>query len=125
MGRPVNKNNFGVVGPDNGNITVNCKIGSNSASKVGIILSQRSGNKFNIDDAAAGGGNTGICTLVDKSSDALGADEMSIDATVSGTSTQKTLKKIFSRTCTDFADVRYTWSISDDSTVNKMTIVAI
>ena len=125
MGRPVNKRNFGVVGADTGNITVNCKVGSAAASVKGMIISQRSRTKFNVNDHPEQSGNSGICTLVDKPSTTLSADEMSIDAIIGGTTTHKNVKKLFNRTCTDFSDVRYTWSISDDSSVNIMTIVAI
>ena len=51
MGRPVNKKHFGEVDTDSGNINVNCKVGSNSASVQGMIKSQRSSNKFLVDDA--------------------------------------------------------------------------
>lgn len=125
MGRPVNKKHFGEVDTDSGNINVNCKVGSNAASVQGMIKSQRSSNKFNVDDKKDDSGNEGVCTLVDKASEQLAADEMSISAVINGTSTYKNIKKMYNRTCTDFAGVRYTWSISDDSAVNKMTIVAI
>jgi len=125
MGRPVNKSKFGEVDSDSGNITVNCKVSSNAASVQGMIKSQRSSTKFNVDDAKDDSGNEGVCSLVDKASEQLAADEMSISAVINGTTTYKNIKKLFNRTCTDYDNVRYTWSISDDSAVNVMTIVAI
>lgn len=125
MGRPLNKNFFGEVDTDSGNITVNCKVGGNAASVQGMIKSQRSRTKFNVDDKKDDSGNEGVCSLVDKDSASLGDNEMSIQAVIQGTSTHKNIKKLFNRTCTDFNDVRYTWSISDDSAVNQMTLVAI
>jgi hypothetical protein len=126
MGRPVNKKHFGATDAGAGkddNISVMCKVGSNAVSVQGTIVSQRASNKFRVNDAGNAGGNEGVCTLVDKASAALGDNEMSIEASVGGV--QKRIKKIFNRTCTDFANVRYTWSVADDSTANKMTLVAI
>jgi len=125
MGRPVNKSKLGEEDSDSGNITVNCKVSSNAASVQGMIKSQRSSTKFNVDDAKDDSGNEGVCSLVDKASEQLAADEMSISAVINGTTTYKNIKKLFNRTCTDYDNVRYTWSISDDSAVNVMTIVAI
>ena len=95
MGRPVNKKHFGEVDTDSGNINVNCKVGSNSASVQGMIKSQRSSNKFLVDDAKDDSGNEGVCTLVDKASENLAADEMSISAVINGTTTYKNIKKMF------------------------------
>ena len=63
MGRPVNKRNFGALA-DGTNITVNCKVGGNSASAVGMIKRQRSNNKFLVDDAKDDTGNEGVCTCL-------------------------------------------------------------
>src|SRR6056300_421273 len=130
MGRPVNKRNFGTVLDEVGaeaseNITVNVKVGSNSISNLGIILSQRSVNKFKVDDANDGSGNEGICTLVDKDAGALGDNEMSLIGYVGGTGDGVNVKKLYNRTCRDFSNNRYTWSMSDDSTSNVMVLTAI
>lgn len=129
MGRPVNKKHFGATegsaGTEGNNFTVNVKIGSNSAVQNGIILSQRSTNKFNVhDDPDGTSGNTGICTLVAKAHSALAADEMSISGQVVGGG-GVWVTKIFNRTCVDSNNNRYKWEMVDDSTVNYMSLTAI
>ena len=69
MGRPLNKRYFGTtaLGGDEtgeGNLTVAVKVGTNAATELGIILSQRSETTFRVDDNPAGTGNEGVCTLV-------------------------------------------------------------
>lgn len=147
MGRPVNKKFFGwLADADDSryapasvetffNITTNVKVGSNSASDEGYILKQRSSNKFLVNDtktgtkvtpAGAGTGNVGICTLVNKAVGSLAADEMSIQGTIVGTAgTQVRIKKLYNRTCRDFNNVRYKWTIENDSTETVMRLTAI
>ena len=123
MGRPVNKRYFGALA-DGTNITINCQVAGNSESAVGIILSQRSVNKFNVDDSKTGGGNIGICTLVDKADGALGANEMSINAQDAQGGTIR-IAKLYNRTVKDFSNNRYTWEIENDSTTSIMRVTAI
>ena len=147
MGRPVNKKFFGLLANADDtrfapasnetffNITVNVKVASNSASDEGYVLKQRSANKFLVNDTktgtavtpgGAGTGNVGICTLVDKAVGSLAADEMSIQGTIVGTGgTQVRIKKLFNRTCRDFNNVRYKWTIENDSTETVMRLTAI
>lgn len=124
MGRPINKRYFGALA-DGTNFTVNCQVGANAETDEGVILSQRSVNKFNVDDDKTLGGNTGVCTLVDKAAGALGANEMSIQGTISGGGNQVRIAKLYNRTCRDFNNNRYTWEIQDDSTASIMVITAI
>lgn len=124
MGRPVNKRYFGALA-DGTNFTVNCQVGANAETDEGVILSQRSVNKFNVDDDKTLGGNTGVCTLVDKAAGGLGANEMSIQGTISGGGDQVRIAKLYNRTCRDFNNNRYTWEIQDDSTASIMVITAI
>ena len=124
MGRPINKRYFGALA-DGTNFTVNCQVGANAETDEGVILSQRSVNKFNVDDDKTLGGNTGVCTLVDKAAGALGANEMSIQGTISGGGNQLRIAKLYNRTCRDFNNNRYTWEIQDDSTASIMVITAI
>jgi|TARA_B110000240_G_C13364827_1_gene395610 hypothetical protein len=123
MGRPINKRYFGALA-DGTNITINCQVAGNSESAVGIILSQRSVNKFNVDDSKTGGGNIGICTLVDKADGALGANEMSINAQDAQGGTIR-IAKLHNRTVKDFSNNRYTWVIENDSTTSIMRVTAI
>jgi len=138
MGRPVNKRYFGLLA-DGTNFTVNVQVGSNSESEEGYIISQRSETKFlvndkktgtnvNLGDTEAGNsqGNVGVCTLVDKASGALGANEMSLQGTIAGGGgNQVRIKKLYNRTCRDFDNNRYTWEIQDDSTESIMVLTAI
>ena len=132
MGRPLNKRYFGasandLVGDDKaaeGVLTVSVKVGTNTASALGIILSQRSETKFKVDDAADGTGNEGVCTLVDKATGSLGDDEMSLQGFVDGESAVY-IRKVQNRTMIDFDDNRYTWEIQDDSTANILVLTAI
>ena len=134
MGRPVNKRNFGLL-DDGTNFTVNVQVASNSESESGYILRQRSVNKFLVNDlktgtktsvSGSGTGNVGICTLVDKASGSLGANEMSIQGTLDdGTGNQVTIKKLYNRTCRDFNNNRYTYAIQNDSTASIMVLTAI
>jgi len=146
MGRPLNKKWFGRLAdadddrfkPLNDtfyNIAVNVQVAANAESEEGYILRQRSTNSFLVNDtktgtkvtpSGSGTGNVGICTLVDKASGALDANEMSIQGTVDdGTGTQVRIKKLYNRTCRDFNNNRYTWVIEDDSTETVMRLTAI
>ena len=122
MGRPVNKRNFGTVAGATDNFTVIADVGTGGIVENAYILSQRATNRFNIQ----AGANAGICTLVDKSDvNTLGNNEMVIKGYVNGSGDGVTIKKLYNRTCRDFNNNRYTWSIADDSTESIMTIVAI
>ena len=125
MGRPVNKRNFGAIDGADANFNVNVKVGANTISNAGIILSQRSVNKFKVDDAANGGGNEGTCPLVNKDAGALGNNEMSLLGYVGGAGDGVNIKKLYNRTCRDFSNNRYTWTLSDDSTSSVMVLTAI
>tara|TARA_Y200000002_G_scaffold363_1_gene336 strand:+ start:174 stop:548 length:375 start_codon:yes stop_codon:yes gene_type:complete len=124
MGRPVNKSKFGTLA-DGTNITINCKVASNSVSNVGMIKSQRSATKFNVDDAANDGGNEGVCTLVAKAAGSLGANEMSILGRVGGTGDGVFITKLYNRTCRDNNNNRYTYTIDNDSAVSYLNLTAI
>ena len=128
MGRPLNKRYFGTVLDEVGaeaseNLTVSVKVGANTASATGIILSQRSETKFKVDDSNDGTGNEGICTLVNKATGALGNNEMSLQGFVSGDAVY--IRKVQNRTMIDFDNNRYTWEIQDDSTANILVLTAI
>ena len=127
MGRPINKRYFGLtsgsVGTEGNNITINCQVGSNAESAQGIILSQRSVRTFKVNDAANGTGNEGICKLVDAAAGSLGANEMSIVGFVGGTSVR--IAKLYNRTCRDFNNNRYQWTVTDDSSANYIVLTAI
>jgi len=132
MGRPLNKRYFGATEggsgdlSNEGNLTVSVKVGSASASALGVILSQRSETKFKVSDDAQGdieGANTGVCTLVNKATGSLANDEMSLQGFVSGNAVY--IRKVQNRTMIDFDNNRYTWEIQDDSTANILVLTAI
>lgn len=145
MGRPLNKRWFGWLDdPDDStlkplndtfyNITINVQVGSNAETESGLILKQKSSKKFLVNDtkagtkktpAGSGTGNVGICTLVDKAAGALGANEMSIQGHIVGDGDQVRIKKLYNRTCRDFNNNRYTWTIQEDSTETILVLTAI
>ena len=124
MGRPVNKRNFGALA-DGTNLTINCKVAGNGASAVGMIKRQRSNNKFLVDDAKDDSVNEGVCTLVNKASGSLGSNEMSINGQIAATGQSVFIKRLYNRTCRDFENRRYTYAISDDSTVSQLLLTEI
>ena len=134
MGRPLNKRYFGITSTDETDptkdlsneerLTVSVKVGANTASALGIILSQRSETKFKVDDDPDGGGNEGICTLVNKATGDLGNNEMSLQGFVDGEGAVY-IRKVQNRTMIDFDNNRYTWEIQDDSTANVLVLTAI
>ena len=77
--------------------------------------------------AAAAGAGTGtaarvsVCKLVDKADGTLAANEMSIMGQIS-TGGQVRIKKMYNRTCRDFNNVRYKWTIVDDSTATLLSL---
>lgn len=128
MGRPLNKRYFGTtaLGGDEtgeGNLTVAVKVGTNAATELGIILSQRSETTFRVDDNPAGTGNEGVCTLVNKAVGALGDNEMSLAGWHDGN--EVFIRKVMNRTMVDFDNNRYTWEVQDDSTANILRLTAI
>ena len=130
MGRPVNDRYFGAtegsVGTEGNNFTINAKVGANTVVENGVILRQRTVNKFKVNDDPDGtSGNEGICTLVAKASGALGNNEMSINGIIAATGDSVWVTKLYNRTCRDENNNRYTWSIVDDSSANYMQLVAI
>jgi hypothetical protein len=148
MGRPINKRYFGPLAdaddplnaPKNDtkfNITINAKVAANAVSEAGYILAQRSTRKFLVNDTkdgtkrtlgGTGTGNVGVCTLVDKPSNTLANNEMSINAVLfaqDSTTTTIRIAKIYNKTCRDFSNNRYTWETQDDSTATIFVITPL
>lgn len=129
MGRPLNPRYFGATADSSGdinseeNLSAIVKVGSNSISYEGIIISQRSNNKFRVNDMPDKSGNTGVCKLVNKV--APGDDEMAILGTVNGSGKEVNIRKVHNRTMIDFDNNRYTWEIQDDSTTNTLVLFEI
>lgn len=149
MGRPVNKRYFGkpadaddnvlypVTGDTFFNLTIAVQVASNAETASGYILQQRSTTRFLVNDlntgtkrtpSGAGTGNVGICKLVDSPAGSLGANEMVIVGYISGAGVGGEpirIKKLYNRTCRDFNNVRYKWSIQDDSSVTALILTVI
>lgn len=131
MGRPINKRYLGstandLVGDDKtgeGNFTAVVKVGANSISETGIIISQRAETLFVVNDAADGSGNQGSCRLVDKTFPE--DNEMIIRGYVAGTGDPINIRKLHNRTVIDFNSNRYDWEIQDDSTANILVLTPI
>lgn len=89
------------------------KIGAASAGN-GSIKAQKGSRKFLVTD----GTNTGICTLVNKASGSLAANEMSITVTKADASTFYA-KRITNRWVWDFNDNKYRYWTAAATTSNK------
>jgi len=114
MGRPVNKRYFG-SGAGN-QIKVRAKIGSNAEGD-GFIVSQRSSNKFKV----TVGANTGVCTLVNKDTGTLGANEMIINVyTDAGTWRQAT--KLYNRVAIVEGTTKVKWTFATSNTDNAVEV---
>ena len=144
MGRPINKRNFGRLAnaADTAlmpysdslfNIKINVQVASNAESAAGYILRQRSANKFLVNDlktgtkktpSGSGTGNVGVCTLVNGVAGSLNANEMTIQGRLPS-GTYINIKKFYNRTCRDFSNNRYKWSVADDSTETTLNLTAI
>lgn len=137
MGRPINKRYLGATEDGDGDLTGEerltaiVKVGTNSVSETGIILRQRAETRFKVADAADGGGNEGVCELVDK---AVPSDnEMVLKGYLPGSGSDNqpgsgdgvNIRKLHNRTMIDFDNNRYTWEIQDDSTANVLVLTAI
>jgi hypothetical protein len=129
MGRPINSRYLGITRFDGSNLTDEerltaiVKVGTNAVSETGIVLRQRAETRFKVDDAANGGGNEGVCELVDKA--VPGDNEMVIKGYVNGEGDGVNIRKLHNRTMIDFDNNRYTWEIDDDSTANILVLTAI
>jgi len=123
MGRPINKRYLGrtATDPTTGieneeRLTAIVKVGANTAADDGIVLSQRSETRFRVNDNPDGSGNTGICLLVNKANP--GDNEMVLEGYIAGDTETAAIRirKMYNRTCTDFDNNRYTWTIDDITT---------
>jgi hypothetical protein len=117
MGRPVNKRYFGNGTGDQ--IKVRAKIGENAEGD-GMIVRQRGTKKF----VVTVGANTGACTLVNKSTGALAANEMIVNVrTDAGTIVQAT--KLYNRTVQAEDMVKYVWTFEAIATDGAVDILDV
>lgn len=106
MGRPLNKRYFGA--PTAGGNEIKVQFNSGSGSTPGYIVKQVGSKRFKVSNA--GGTDTATCTLVDKASASLLANEMSIVVDDNGTARQIT--KISGRVVTLDTGARITWDFT-------------
>lgn len=149
MGRPVNKKYFGLPAdaddpnryPATGdtffNLSISVQVESNAETEEGYIIKQRSTNRFLVNDtktgtkttpSGSGSGNVSVCQLVNKAPGSLAANEMVIVGYVSGAGVGGEpirIKKLYNRTCRDFANNRYTWTIQNDSSLTALILTLI
>lgn len=149
MGRPVNKRFFGLpanaddptryplTGDTFFNLSIAVQVSSQPETEEGYIILQRSTTKFLVNDtktgtkktpSGSGTGNVGICKLVNKNPGSLAADEMVIVGYISGAGVGGEpirIKKLYNRTCRDFNNVRYKWTIQDDSSLTALILTTI
>ena len=102
MGRPVNKRYFGSGSGDQ--IKVRAKIGSASEGD-GFIVAQKGSNRFKV----TVGSDTGICTLVNKNSGALAADEMIINVSTDAQTWQQ-VTKLYNRVAQVEGGTKVAWN---------------
>lgn len=102
-------------------------VGSTDWASVGVYGDAYVGKVFTATATGSGSGTArlaGVCKLVNAVDGSLGADEMSIMGQLSNGS-QVPVKKIYNRTARDFNNVRYKWTIVDDSTATVLLLTAI
>jgi len=117
MGRPVNKKYFG--SGDGNQIKVRAKIGANDEGD-GFIVKQVGTKKFKI----TVGANTGICRLVNKSTGALGANEVIINVvTDAGTYAQAT--KLYNRVAIVEGNQKIKWTFNASITDGQVQVADV
>lgn len=103
-------------------LVVSVKIGSAKATPHGAVLAQLSENTFEVED---NDGNIGICMLVEKTTDELNENEMSIRAFCLKICSFVFIKKIMNDTMIDFKNINYKWDLEHDSTENIILLRTI
>jgi hypothetical protein len=117
MGRPVNKRYFGSGSGDQ--IKVRAKIGSNSEGD-GFIVRQRGTNRFTV----TVGSNTGVCTLVNKNTGSLAADEMIVNvATDAGVWRQAT--KLYNRVAIVEGNEKIAWNFATSNSDGAVQVADV
>lgn len=123
MGRPINSRYLGPIDPSGtyNKFTAIVKVGSNAVSETGVIMRQRSDNRFKVNDASDGNGNESVCLLVDKTTPS--DDEMVIQGFVNGSGGPVNIRKLYNRTVIDFNGNRYDWDLQDDSSSANILVL--
>ena len=100
-------------------LVVSVKLGSSEATPFGSVLEQLSDTKFKVSDNE---GNEGVCELVNKSTNDLDDNEMSLLGIVLHNSAFVYIASIVNDLMIDFNNVKYGWDIHNDSTTNVLML---
>ena len=100
-------------------LVVSVKLGSSKATPHGSVLEQLSDTKFKVSDNE---GNEGVCELVNKSTNDLDDNEMSLIGIVLHNSAFVYIASIVNDLMIDFNNVKYGWDIHNDSTTNVLML---
>ena len=100
-------------------LVVSIKIGSSKATPFGSVLEQLSDTKFKVSDNE---GNEGVCELVNKSTNDLDDNEMSLIGIVLHNSAFVYIASIVNDLMIDFNNVKYGWDIHNDSKTNVLML---
>lgn len=128
MGRPINKRWFGATGSGTGtglytgnNLPIRFKTGGTVYE--GYIVKQKSARRFlcSTDDGTTA---QAICTIVaGTNSDPANNGEATLIGLVNGSPVS--IRNLTNRVATDFSSVRYSWTLSDDSTETLIILTAL
>ena len=100
-------------------LVVSIKIGSSKATPFGSVLEQLSDTKFKVSDNE---GNEGVCELVNKNTNELDDNEMSLMGIVLHSSTFVYIASIINNLMIDFNNSQYSWDLEHDSTTNVLML---
>lgn len=100
-------------------LVVSVKLGSSKAVPNGSVLEQLSNTTFKVTDNE---GNEGVCELVNKSTNDLDDNEMSLIGIVLHNSAFVYIASIVNDLMIDFNNVKYGWDIHNDSTTNVLML---
>ena len=100
-------------------LVVSVKIGNSKADPFGSVLEQLSETEFKVEDT---NGNQGVCKLVEKQTDDLDSNEMSLLGFVLSSSTFVYISSIVNNLMIDFNNIQYSWDIHNDSTTNVLML---
>ncbi len=100
-------------------LVVSIKIGSSKATPYGSVLEQLSDTKFKVTDNK---GNEGVCELVNKNTNDLNDNEMSLIGIVLHSSAFVYIASIVNNLMIDFNNNQYSWDIHNDSTTNVLML---
>lgn len=100
-------------------LVVSVKIGNSKADPFGFVLEQLSETEFRVEDTE---GNQGVCTLVEKQTDELQDNEMSLLGFVLSSGSFVFISKLIDNVMEDFKNNMFSWDIENDSTANILML---